>query len=352
MSHGVRLRAVAALASGALLLSACGAGGGTGGPDTGTASQASSSNATGEPTVKIATGVDLQTRVLAHLYQQRLAADGITASVVDVGTTREQIVDALQAGHATMVPDFTGDLYVYTRQNERPASPQPSANPSSTRSPTPDTGAPRGLLDSLGQLLGITGETGPSDDDVYRALPGALPRGLTVLDSSSAQRTDRVVVTAATNAQFNLGGLNTIGEHCPEMAVGMARGYADSAQGERGLKAYYACAPKAAPEFATTGELVNALLSDEVQAAVLRSSEPAIDDDGLVELDDPNRLFRPERAVVLSSEGVDDRAVASANAVSADLTSEDLTTITRLAGGSDPAMSPEQTATFLREQPR
>ena len=97
---------------------------------------------------------------------------------------------------------------------------------------------------------------------------------------------------------------------------------------------------------------MNALLSDEVQAAVLRSSEPAIDDDGLVELDDPNRLFRPERAVVLSSEGMDDRAVASANAVSADLTSEDLTTITRLAGGSDPAMSPEQTATFLREQPR
>ena len=352
MSRAVRARAVAVFATGALLLSACGSGGGTGGSDAGAESSAASSSASGQPSVKIATGVDVQTRVLAHLYQQRLAADGISASVVDVGNTREQIVDALQAGRATMVPDFTGDLYVYTRQNERPASPQPSASPSSTRSPTPDTDAPRGLLDSLGQLLGITGETGPSDDDVYRALPGALPRGLTVLNSSSAQRTDRVVVTAATNAQYNLGDLNTIGEHCPELAVGMARGYADSAQGERGLKAYYDCAPKATPEFATSGELVDALLSDKVQAAVLRSSDPAIADDGLVELDDPNRLFRPERAVVLSSEGMDARAVASANAVSADLTSEDLTTITRLAGGSDPAMSPEETATFLREQPR
>ena len=352
MSRAVRARAVAVLATGALLLSACGSGGGTGGSDAGVESSAASSSASGQPSVKIATGVDVQTRVLAHLYQQRLAADGISASVVDVGNAREQIVDALQAGRATMVPDFTGDLYVYTRQNERPASPQPSASPSSTRSPTPDTDAPRGLLDSLGQLLGITGETGPSDDDVYRALPGALPRGLTVLNSSSAQRTDRVVVTAATNAQYNLGDLNTIGEHCPELAVGMARGYADSAQGERGLKAYYDCAPKATPEFATSGELVDALLSDKVQAAVLRSSDPAIADDGLVELGDPNRLFRPERAVVLSSEGMDARAVASANAVSADLTSADLTTITRLAGGSDPAMSPQETATFLREQPR
>ena len=352
MSRAVRARAVAVLATGALLLSACGSGGGTGGSDAGVESSAASSSASGQPSVKIATGVDVQTRVLAHLYQQRLAADGISASVVDVGNAREQIVDALQAGRATMVPDFTGDLYVYTRQNERPASPQPSASPSSTRSPTPDTDAPRGLLDSLGQLLGITGETGPSDDDVYRALPGALPRGLTVLNSSSAQRTDRVVVTAATNAQYNLGDLNTIEEHCPELAVGMARGYADSAQGERGLKAYYDCAPKATPEFATSGELVDALLSDKVQAAVLRSSDPAIADDGLVELGDPNRLFRPERAVVLSSEGMDARAVASANAVSADLTSADLTTITRLAGGSDPAMSPQETATFLREQPR
>lgn len=346
MTASSRIRAAAAATALCLALAGCGASPEQAGTDAGGAATASSSPGGG--TVKIATGVDTQTRVLAHYYQQRLAADGVAATVVDVGSSREKIFAALKDGRVSMVPEFTGDLYVYARQHELPADAKPSPSPTAT----PTTDAPRGLLDSLGQLLGITGETGPSDDDVYRALPNVLPNGLEVLDSSGAQRTDRVVVTAATSAQYNLGDMNTVGKQCGKLSVGMASGYADSAQGERGLKAYYDCAPKATPEFATPDELVGALLTDKVQAAVLRSSEPVVEDEALVALDDPDRLFRPERAVVLGSETLEDRAVASVNAASADLRTEDLTTITRLAGGSSPAMSPEKTATFVREQPR
>ncbi|KUP28127.1 glycine betaine ABC transporter substrate-binding protein [Kocuria rhizophila] len=350
MTHPGRLRAVAVLATGALLLSGCSAGDGQNGTGGGEPSAAASS--TGPETVKIAAGVDTQTRVLAHLYQQRLSADGVPATVVDVGSTREEIFDALQDGRATMVPDFTGDLYVYARQHEVPASQATGASPTPAPSASADTDAPRGLLDSLGQLLGITGETGPSGDDVYRALPDVMPSGLEVLDSSGAQRTDQVVVTAATDAQYDLKSLDGSGKQCGKLAVGMPTDYADSAQGEPGLKAYYDCDPKAAPEYKTTDELVNALLTDQVQAAVLRSSEPVIQDDGLVALEDPNRLFRPEHAVVVGSEKLSDQAVSSVNAVTAELTTEDLTTITRLTGGEDPAMSPEKAATYLREQPR
>ncbi|MDO4918774.1 glycine betaine ABC transporter substrate-binding protein [Kocuria sp.] len=346
MNHPLRLRAAAVLAAGTLALAGCGAGGEQARTDTTGASAAASSP--GGNTVTIATGVDTQTRVLANYYQQRLAQDGVAARVVDVGSTREEIFAALKAGRVSAVPDFTGDLYVYAREHEQPAGQPPSPSPSATA----DTDAPRGLLDSLGQLLGITGETGPSDDDVYRALPDALPEGLRVLDSSGAQRTDRMVVTAATAAQYDLGSLDSAGKQCGKLSVGMASGYSDGAQGERGLKAYYDCAPRATPEYATTGELVDALLTDKVQAAVLRSSEPVIADDGLVTLDDPDRLFRPERAVVLGSDTLEDRAVSSLNAASADLRSEDLTTITRLTSGSSPAMSPEKAAQFLREQPR
>ncbi|RLY94478.1 ABC transporter substrate-binding protein [Kocuria tytonicola] len=346
MTASSRIRAAAAATAFCLALAGCGATPEQAGTDAGGAATASSS--AGGGTVKIATGVDTQTRVLAHYYQQRLAADGVAATVVDVGSSREKIFAALQDGRVSMVPEFTGDLYVYARQHGLPADAKPSPSPTAT----PNTDAPRGLLDSLGQLLGITGETGPSDDDVYRALPNVLPSGLEALDSSGAQRTDRVVVTAATSAQYNLGDMNTAGKQCGKLSVGMASGYADSAQGERGLKAYYDCAPKATPEFGTTDELVDALLTDKVQAAVLRSSEPVIEDEALVALDDPDRLFRPERAVVLGSETLEDRAVSSVNAASADLRTEDLTTITRLAGGSAPAMSPEKTAQFVREQPR
>ncbi|RKQ36859.1 glycine betaine ABC transporter substrate-binding protein [Kocuria tytonis] len=347
MSRAARVRVAAVLAVGALTLGGCGTGetqNGTGGTGAG----AAASSPSGGDTVKIATGVDGQTRTLAHYYQQRLADDGVAASVVDVGTTREQIFDALRTGRATVVPDFTGDLYVFARHHGPAADASASPSPAATGSED----APRGLLDSLGQLLGITGETGPSDDDVYRALPGVLPEGLEVLDSSGAQRTDRFVVTAETNAQYDLGDLDTVDKHCGKLSVGMAKGYADSAQGQRGLKAYYDCAPRSTTEYASTGELVDALLSDRVQAAVLRSSEPVIDDDGLVVLDDPNRLFRPERAVVLGTEGLGDAAVSSINGASADLRTEDLTTITRLTDGTDSAMTPEKAARFVREQPR
>ena len=110
MTHPGRLRIAAVLATGALLLSGCSAGDAQNGAGGGGPSAAASS--TGPETVKIAAGVDTQTRVLAHLYQQRLSADGVPATVVDVGSTREEIFDALQDGRATMVPDFTGDLYV------------------------------------------------------------------------------------------------------------------------------------------------------------------------------------------------------------------------------------------------
>lgn len=352
MNPGVRVRAVAVLTLGALALAGCGQAAPQDGGD-GAQTGASAASSDGG-TVKIATGVDVQTKVLAHLYQQRLQADGVNATVVDVGSSREQIVDALQDGRATMVPDFTGDLYVYARQHETPERPQPSASgsPAASATPVASSDAPRGLLDSLGQFLGITGETGPSDDDVYRALPDVLPRGIRLLDSSGAQRTDRMVVTAATGAKYSLGDMNSAGKQCGKLSVGMPSGYADSAQGTRGLKAYYRCSPRSAPEYGSTDELVDALLQDKVQAAVLKSSEPVIQDEGLVVLDDPDRLFRPEREVVLSSQTLSDRATASVNAVSADLSSDDLSTITRLAGGEHPAMSPEKTAAYVRDRPR
>ena len=342
-------RAAVLLAAGALALTGCAAGEGQEAAGEGDPGAAASS--AGE-TVKIATGVDVQTRVLAHLYQQRLEESGTPATVVDVGRSRDEIFAALRDGRATMVPDFTGDLYVHARRDTLPGGPRPTSRPVPMPSSVVESEAPRGLLDSLGQFLGITGETGPSDDDVYRALPQVLPKGLEVLDSSPAQRTDRMVVTAATDAQYSLGDMNSAGKQCGKLSVGMPSGYADSAQGPRGLKAYYRCSPRSAPEYGSTDELVDALLQDKVQAAVFKSSEPVIQDEGLVVLDDPDRLFRPEREVVLSSETLSDKATASVNAVSADLSSEDLSTIIRLAGGEHPAMSPEKTAAYVRDRPR
>lgn len=338
------LRAGALAVAAGLLLAGCG--GESRPPAAETASTPATAAASSPGTsdggaVTIATGVTAQTRVIAHMYAQRLRDEGIAAEVVDLGTDRAALFDALHSGRADVIPDFTGDLYMYVREHEKSAS----------ASPTPGATAGPGLLGSLGALLGITGETGPSGDDVYDALPDALPKGTRVLDQSSAENTDRFVVTEATAAKYELGDLTTVAGQCGKLRVGMPTGYAGTAQGTSGLRTYYDCSPKAAPEF-PYAQRVTALLGNDVQAAVLPASAPEIVDDALTVLDDPHRLYRPERLVPVARTGLTDEAVAVINSTNNSVRTEDLTMITRLVTGEHPDMTPEQAASFVLDQPR
>lgn len=340
------LRAGALALTAGLLLAGCG--GGTRPPAAQTApatarAAASSPGTTDGGAVRIATGATAQTRVIAHMYAQRLRDEGIGAEVVDLGTDRAALFDALKTGRADVAPDFTGDLYMYVREHEKSASASPTPSPGSTAGP--------GLLGSLGALLGITGETGPSGDDVYGALPDALPRGTRVLDQASAENTDRFVVTEATAAKYGLGDLTTVSGHCGKLKVGMPTGYAGTAQSTSGLQTYYDCSPEAAPEF-PYAQRVTALLGNDVQAAVLPASAPEIVDDELTVLDDPHRLYRPERLVPVARTGLTDEAVAVINSTNNSVRTEDLTMITRLVSGENPDMTPQEAASFVLDQPR
>lgn len=335
--------------TGLLALSACGNGGEDPAPRDMApepAAAASSPGTTEGSAVKIATGVSDQTRVVAHMYAQQLRDQGIGAEVVDAGHERDELFDALQAKEVHVVPDFTGDLYVHVAENETPAS------PSNTPTPAPTASEDPGFIGSLAQLLGFTGETGPSGDDVYDALPDSMPKGLQILNESPGQNTDRFVVTPATAVELELDDLTSVREHCPDMAVGMPGNYADSDQGVKGLESYYDCKPKSAPELAEYSERVDALLNNEVQAAVLPESSPVIDDDDLKVLDDPNNLYRPEKLVAVASEDLTGEAVSAINGITTGIRTEDLAMMTRLVSGDEADMTPEEAAAFVREQPR
>lgn len=309
------------------------------------AAASSPGTADGSP-VSIATGVSDQTRVIAHMYAQELRAQGIAAEVVDEGTERVGLFDALKSQRVDVLPDFTGDLYVHVAENETPATPLPSP------SPTPSASEDPGLIGSLAQLLGFTGETGPSGDDVYNALPDSMPAGLKILSQSPGENTDRFVVTPATAVDLELDDLTTVGEHCGSMAVGMPGDFADTDQGVKGLDSYYDCDPKSAPEIVDYSERVDALLNNEVQAAVLPQSSPVIEDDDLRVLGDPNNLYRPEKLVPVVSDGLTEDVESAINGITSNIRTSDLAMMTRLVSGDQPAMTPEEAAAFVREQPR
>ena len=119
-----------------------------------------------------AAGVDLtigsanfqENVILANIYAQALQAQGATVETqLNIGS-RETYMPGLQDGSIDLIPEYSGVLLQYF---------DPEA-------------------------------TEVSSEDVYAALPGALPEGLTVLEQSEAEDKDAIVVTRETAEEFNL----------------------------------------------------------------------------------------------------------------------------------------------------
>lgn len=94
---------------------------------------------------------------------------------------------------------------------------------------------------------------------------------------------------------------------------------------------------------------VQALANDDVQAANIYTTTPAIAENGFVVLEDPENNFAAQNVVpVLSAEAMTEEIAAVLDAVSAELTTEDLLTLNgEVAGGG---MEPAQAARAWLEE--
>jgi osmoprotectant transport system substrate-binding protein len=105
--------------------------------------------------------------VLANIYAQALQAQGATVTTqLNIGS-REAYMPGLQDGSINLIPEYTGVLLQYF-----------------------DKAA-----------------TATSSEDVYAALPPALPSGLVVLDQSKAEDKDAIVVTKETADKYSLSSI-------------------------------------------------------------------------------------------------------------------------------------------------
>jgi glycine betaine/choline ABC-type transport system substrate-binding protein len=102
--------------------------------------------------------------ILANIYAQALQAQGATVTTqLNIGS-RETYMPGLQDGSIDLIPEYSGVLLQYF---------DPKA-------------------------------TAVSSEDVYAALPAALPGGLSVLDQSRAEDKDAIVVTRETAEEYGL----------------------------------------------------------------------------------------------------------------------------------------------------
>lgn len=249
-----------------------------------------------------------ESKIVAEIYAQALAANGFTVGRQFGIGSRETYVPALRDHSIDLVPEYTGNLLQYF-------------DPKST----------------------VT-----TPDQVELALYRALPGDLAILSPAPADDTDTVTVTAATAAKWNLKTIGDLAAHSAEVKFGAPSEFLNRAQGLAGLKARYGLDVKA-DNFVAISDgggpaTVRALVDGTVTAANIFSTSPAIPQNKLVVLGDPKNNFLPGNVVPLvSSQKMSDQLKRILNAVSAKLTTADLTELNTAVSGNS-GVDPEEAA--------
>ncbi len=266
-----------------------------------------SSGAAGGPIV-VGSADFTESVIIAEIYAAALNAKGITATTKPRIGAREAYINGMKDGSINLVPEYTGTLLQYL-------------NPAATETKA---------------------------DEVYAALQTTLKTALPttqVLDKSAAEDKDSVSVTQETATKYNLKSIADLAPVAGQLVLGGPSEWKTRPTGVPGLAKVYGVTFK---EFKVTdagGPLtLKALTSGLIQAGNIFTTDPAIQTNKLVVLEDPKSMFGSQNVVPLIATSVaTPEAVAALNAVSAKLDTETLTTLVGKATG-DTKEDPTQIA--------
>lgn len=289
-------RTLAALAAASLLLAGCSGGDPLAGP--GATTPASGAGTT----VKIGSANFPESEIVAELYAQALEENGFTVERrMQIGA-RDVYVAAVQDGSIDLVPEYTGNLLQYF-----------------------DADA-----------------TAKTSEEVAAALATAAPEGLTVLTPAPAEDKDSYNVTKEFSDTHGITSLADLTRFSGTLRVGGNPELAQRPYGPKGLTEVYGF-PADRIEFTAISDgggplTVKALLDGDVDVADIYSTTPAIAENGFVTLADPENLIVAQNVVPLMSTRVTDAKVATVlDAVSAQLTTEDLLAMNGRNSGDEKA---------------
>ena len=227
-----------------------------------------------------------ENQLLAEIYAGALEKAGVSVTKkLNIGS-RETYIPALQDGSIDLIPEYTGVLLAYYDQEA----------------------------------------TATSSADVYAALPGVLPANLIVLEMSTAEDKDAVVVTKATATKNKLTTIADLAPVAATMVLGGPPEWATRSTGVPGLEKVYGLKFKEFKALDPAGPLsVNALKNGQVDAVNLFTTQSAITENDFVILEDPKSLFAAQNVVpLINKEKATDEVKKALDAVSAKLDTDTL----------------------------
>jgi osmoprotectant transport system substrate-binding protein len=227
--------------------------------------------------------------LLAEMYAQALTSKGFTVQTkLNVGS-REVLYEAMKDGSIDVLPEYNGALLSY--------------------------------LDA--------DDTSTTSETVTAAVTKILPPELLVLAPSSAEDKNTIAVTQKTADANQLETIADLAPFAKEMKFGGAPEDKVRFQGMVGLKKVYGLDFASFTSLDQAGPLtINALAKGTVDAAILYSTTPEIEERGFVALTDPQNVFGSQNVIPLvSAAAVPEKARTVLNSISAAL---DTTTLTAL----------------------
>jgi len=227
-----------------------------------------------------------ESQLLATIYAKALAAKGIKVETkLSIGS-REVYIPALLDGSIDLLPEYAGATLSYLDKKATAHSPA----------------------------------------DVAAALKAALPKGVSMLTPSEAQDLDFFFEDTATAEKYKLKTIADLAPVASELVLGGPPEWKTRKEGIIGLKDIYGLEFKSFKSLDVGGPLtLSALVNDQVQAANLFSTDPAIAANDLIVLEDVKNLFPAQNIVpVIATPKVNDVVTTTLDAVSAALTTKDL----------------------------
>ena len=256
-----------------------------------------------------------ESEILGEIYAQALEAKGVDVEKKFNIGPRQQTIPALQDGSINLIPEYNGNLLAYYDEKY----------------------------------------TERTTDDVDAALVDAVAKDkLKVLDSAAAEDKDAYVVTRKTAEDNDLTSIGDLSKLVP-FSLGANPQFGDLGYGIPGLEKVYGVKSsdvKFVPIEDFGGpDTVKALVDDSVQVADIYTTSPAIKSEDLVVLEDPENMISSQNIIPLIADSVDSSEIEDAlNAVSAELTTDDLIALRDRVEGDEKASAATAAKEWLTDK--
>ncbi|MEH3032631.1 MAG: ABC transporter substrate-binding protein [Aeromicrobium erythreum] len=294
-----KIGALAAVATLGLGLAACG-----GDPTEG--------DAAASDTIVVGSADFPENEIIAQIYAQALEAKGVKVDTKLRIGAREAYIPALEKGEIDLLPEYSGNLLSYFDKKA----------------------------------------TATSEDQIEDALDDALPSKLEVLDAAPAEDKDSLNVTKKFSEEE---GVTSIADLAKVKGLKLAANpeFKTRSYGIPGLEKVYGIKDVDFTAISDGGgpNTLKALLDGKVDVADIYSTTPSIKENDLVTLEDPKNLIAAQNVVPLINKSkASDKVEEVLDAVSKELTTEDLLDLNAKNQGAD-KVAPETLAKeWLKEK--